>query len=65
MSKEKEDSPADRLLHEVNYRLKDSRDSVELSVLRSVLLRAGIVSITDGTNNNDLAVKLLEDKNKN
>lgn len=63
MSKEKEDSPADRLLHEVNYRLKVSRDSVELSVLKSVLL-VGIVSVTDGTNNNDLAVKLLQDKNK-
>lgn len=39
---DKEDTPAERVLRQIDIRLHNFRDKVEREVLKSILLRAGV-----------------------
>jgi hypothetical protein len=47
---DKEDSPGERVLQQIEYRLRITRDKVERSILKDILLRAGISEISNKTN---------------
>ena len=46
----KEDSPEQRVLKQIQYRLQTSRDRTEREVLKSLLLAVGITSLSNKTN---------------
>jgi hypothetical protein len=43
----KEDSPGDRILEQIMYRLKLSRNKAEQNILKDILLRSGISEISN------------------
>jgi hypothetical protein len=47
---DKEDSPGERVLQQIEYRLRITRDKVERSILKGILLRVGISEISNKTN---------------
>ena len=46
------ETPADKVLQQIQYRLQTSRDRREREVLKLVLLAVGITSISNNTNRN-------------
>lgn len=47
---DKEETPAERVLRQIQFRLQNSRDRRELQIIKGLLLAAGITAVTNSTN---------------
>lgn len=50
MTTKEEQTPADKVLQQIQYRLQTSRDRTEREILKALLLSVGITSLTNKTN---------------
>lgn len=53
-------TPADKVLAEIQIRLKCSKDKIELALLKSILLSVGVLNLTNNSKDNTFAIRSNE-----